>query len=164
FHNLRSSRQTELAEQFPSHVVCDWLGNSEDIARTHYLQTTNAHCTQAASGPTPDGGAESGARVAQNAAQHAHAASSGNSHASKENPDAAKVCATSGDTPRNAASSKGGWGGIRTPGSLSTTAVFKTAALNHSATHPFAGIISVIPALTFTTGGWPCPTTNGARP
>ena len=31
---------------------------------------------------------------------------------------------------------KGGWGGIRTPGSLSTTAVFKTAALNHSATHP----------------------------
>ena len=36
FHNLRSSRQTELAEQFPSHVVCDWLGNSEDIARKHY--------------------------------------------------------------------------------------------------------------------------------
>lgn len=41
FHNLRSSRQTELAEQFPSHVVCDWLGNSEDIARKHYFQTTD---------------------------------------------------------------------------------------------------------------------------
>jgi len=31
---------------------------------------------------------------------------------------------------------KCGWGGIRTPGGLSPTAVFKTAALDHSATHP----------------------------
>ncbi len=30
----------------------------------------------------------------------------------------------------------GGWGGIRTHGRLAPTAVFKTAALNHSATHP----------------------------
>ena len=30
----------------------------------------------------------------------------------------------------------GGRGGIRTHGGLSPTAVFKTAALNHSATHP----------------------------
>ena len=30
----------------------------------------------------------------------------------------------------------GGWGGIRTHGSLARTAVFKTAALNRSATHP----------------------------
>ena len=29
-----------------------------------------------------------------------------------------------------------GWGGIRTPGSLTTTPVFKTGALNRSATHP----------------------------
>jgi hypothetical protein len=29
-----------------------------------------------------------------------------------------------------------GWEGIRTPGGLSPTAVFKTAALDHSATHP----------------------------
>lgn len=31
----------------------------------------------------------------------------------------------------------GGWGQIRTHGGLSPSAVFKTAALNHSATHPF---------------------------
>lgn len=49
FHNLRSSRQTELAERFPSHVVCDWLGNSEDIARKHYFQTTEDHFARAAS-------------------------------------------------------------------------------------------------------------------
>ena len=30
----------------------------------------------------------------------------------------------------------GGWGGIRTHGTLARTAVFKTAAFNHSATHP----------------------------
>ncbi|TXT35294.1 MAG: integrase family protein [Planctomycetota bacterium] len=38
WHNLRASRQTELEERFPSHVVCQWLGNSEAIARKHYLQ------------------------------------------------------------------------------------------------------------------------------
>ena len=47
FHNLRSTRQTELAEKFPSHVVCDWLGNSEDIARKHYLQITDEHFQRA---------------------------------------------------------------------------------------------------------------------
>ena len=30
----------------------------------------------------------------------------------------------------------GGWGEIRTHGTRERTAVFKTAALNHSATHP----------------------------
>ena len=30
----------------------------------------------------------------------------------------------------------GGWGGIRTPGEPKPTPVFKTGALNHSATHP----------------------------
>jgi len=47
FHNLRSSRQTELAECFPSHVVCGWLGNSEDVARKHYFQTTDEHFDRA---------------------------------------------------------------------------------------------------------------------
>ena len=32
-----------LAEQFPSHVVCAWLGNSEVVAREHYLQVTDEH-------------------------------------------------------------------------------------------------------------------------
>ncbi len=33
---------------------------------------------------------------------------------------------------------RSGWGGIRTPGTVSRTAVFKTAALDHSATHPMS--------------------------
>jgi hypothetical protein len=30
----------------------------------------------------------------------------------------------------------GGWGGIRTPGGREPTPVFKTGAIDHSATHP----------------------------
>lgn len=52
FHSMRSTRQTELQESFPGHVVCSWLGNSEVIARKHYLQTTDAHFEQATRNPT----------------------------------------------------------------------------------------------------------------
>ena len=51
FHNLRASRQTELAECYPIHVVCAWLGNSTAIANEHYLQVTEAHYEQAAQIP-----------------------------------------------------------------------------------------------------------------
>jgi integrase len=47
FHNLRSTRQTELCEDFPTHVVCAWLGNTEDVALDHYLQVTDAHFERA---------------------------------------------------------------------------------------------------------------------
>lgn len=48
FHSLRSTRQTELQQKYPGYVVCSWLGNSEIIARKHYLQVTDAHFEQAA--------------------------------------------------------------------------------------------------------------------
>jgi integrase len=48
FHNLRSSRETELCERFPVHVVTAWLGNTPEIARKHYLQVTDEHFRQAA--------------------------------------------------------------------------------------------------------------------
>ena len=48
FQNLRSTRQTELAECWPEHVVCAWLGNSRLVAREHYLQVTDEHFRQAA--------------------------------------------------------------------------------------------------------------------
>ena len=38
FHNLRASRETELAENSPVHVVAAWLGNTPRIAMRHYLQ------------------------------------------------------------------------------------------------------------------------------
>jgi integrase len=53
FQNLRATRETELAEQFPIHVVCEWIGNNEAVAREHYLQTTEAHFERA-TGPRPE--------------------------------------------------------------------------------------------------------------
>jgi len=47
FQNLRATRETELAEEFPAHVVCQSIGNSEAVARKHYLQVTDAHFEQA---------------------------------------------------------------------------------------------------------------------
>lgn len=43
WHNLRASAQTDLANRFPAHVVCEWLGNSEAVAKEHYLQVTDGH-------------------------------------------------------------------------------------------------------------------------
>jgi integrase len=50
-HNLRSSRQTELEESFPSHVVCRWIGDSPQMARKHYLQVTEEHFQKAIQNP-----------------------------------------------------------------------------------------------------------------
>ncbi len=37
FHNLRATRQTELAQSTPLYIVCRWLGNSPSVADGHYL-------------------------------------------------------------------------------------------------------------------------------
>jgi len=42
FHNLRASRETELAGEYPIQVVCAWIGNSPTIAAKHYLTVTDA--------------------------------------------------------------------------------------------------------------------------
>jgi hypothetical protein len=43
FQNLRATRETELAETYPLHVVCAWIGNSPKVAADSYLQVTEAH-------------------------------------------------------------------------------------------------------------------------
>ena len=51
FQNLRSTRETELADDFPMHVVCQWIGNSQPIAAKHYLQVTDDHFSKAVRNP-----------------------------------------------------------------------------------------------------------------
>jgi integrase len=51
FQNCRSTRETELAERFPLHVVCAWLGNSPRVASKHYLQVTEGHFRKARGEP-----------------------------------------------------------------------------------------------------------------
>ena len=48
FQNLRATRETELAESYPMHVVCAWIGNTQAIAAKHYLQVTDEHFQKAA--------------------------------------------------------------------------------------------------------------------
>lgn len=52
FHNMRASRETELAKQHPIHVVTAWLGNTPKIALRHYLQVTEADYETATQNPT----------------------------------------------------------------------------------------------------------------
>ena len=81
FHNLRASRQTELENDFPSHVVCDWLGNSEAVARKHYLKTTENHF---ASAVAPKPGHQRG-REAQPGHQRGQKVAAGNESESQGN-------------------------------------------------------------------------------
>jgi len=54
FHNLRATRQTELASEFPIHVVCAWLGNSRAVAQEHYLQVTDSDFQRASAPATAE--------------------------------------------------------------------------------------------------------------
>ena len=47
FQNLRSTRETELTNEFPLHVVTAWIGNSQLVAAKHYLQVTDDHFSTA---------------------------------------------------------------------------------------------------------------------
>jgi integrase len=47
FQNLRSTRETELAEVFPLQAVTSWIGNSQLVASKHYLQLTDEHFNRA---------------------------------------------------------------------------------------------------------------------
>jgi integrase len=88
WHNLRASRQTELAATYPLHTVCAWIGNTKAIAAGHYLQVTDADWTRATGGTTGCGesGAKSGALSTQKAAQHPTAHDRGPSRESSETP------------------------------------------------------------------------------
>ncbi len=59
YQNLRSTRQTELANEWPMHKICAWLGNSPAVALKHYLQK-----------PTADDYRKAAGKAAQNPAQY----------------------------------------------------------------------------------------------
>jgi hypothetical protein len=70
FHNLRATRETELAERYPIHVVCAWIGNSAVVAQKHYLQVTEDHFAEATAGAS-EVATEVKEKAAQNPAQSA---------------------------------------------------------------------------------------------
>jgi integrase len=98
FQNCRATREIELCEKFPQHVVAKWMGHSESIANRHYLKVTEDHFRRAAKEPTGvvQKAVQSGAETERNAAQ-----------APPEKPANAALCddVDIKDTPK----------GIRTP-------------------------------------------------
>lgn len=88
FHNLRSSRETELLEEFPIHVVAMWMGHDAKVSLKHYAQTTDEHFERAVSG------AKSGALGAQNPAQQMMAGNSSDSQTEDVNKDGVAQVAT----------------------------------------------------------------------
>lgn len=93
-HNLRASRATELAADYPSHVAAAWLGHSTLVAQKHYWTVTDADFQRAAA----EGGAESGAQSAQNAAQPGRAENRGESGEGELTDNEYASCAISDDT------------------------------------------------------------------
>src|SRR5262245_16562579 len=95
FHNLRSSRETELLEEFPVHVVALWMGHDAKVSLKHYAQTTEDHFDRAA------GGAESGAPEAQEPAQQSAAKNRTEWKSSSENANGEAVTASQCDSLRH---------------------------------------------------------------
>jgi len=122
FQNLRSSRETELAAEHPIHVVTAWMGNTPRIAMKHYLQVTDADFDRAVQ-RAGESGAQSGARVAQNAAQPGRAANGGESQDEGATPLECAVFAASRETQLVATKELSGEDRIRTCGGLAPSRI-----------------------------------------
>ena len=99
FHNLRATRQTELAKNWPLHVVCSWVGNSQPVAMEHYLRVTDDDYERACSVSVRD------EKAAQNPGQYTHAGTRTTSQADLGESDKLRdckdlrICATSYGNP-----------------------------------------------------------------
>ncbi len=68
-HQLRASRATELATEFPAHVATAWCGHSKEIAEKHYWTVTEKDFEKALG--EEKGNAKSNAPTPENATQKA---------------------------------------------------------------------------------------------
>ena len=98
FNNLRASRETDLAREYPAHVLESWLGHSTKIASKHYLMVTDDDFNLATEG------AKSGAQEAQNQAQHPAAPSGTLWQKAAQLPGETTSCASESDSLRGDAS------------------------------------------------------------
>src|SRR5262249_37612095 len=69
FQNMRASRETELAQSFPLHVVTSWIGNTARVAAKQYLQVTDEDLAKATRlSESGQGGAQAAHKAAQSEA------------------------------------------------------------------------------------------------
>lgn len=122
FHAMRASRETELAKEYPIHVVTAWLGNTPRIALKHYLQVTDADFERAAE-VREKCGAESGAPSAQIAAQPERAAKGGESQQPSPTPVGCAIFAIPDESQLLTTKRLSGEDRIRTCGALSSSPI-----------------------------------------
>ena len=72
FNNLRASCETDLNENFPSHVVCEWIGHSPAVAATHYLTVRESDFERAVASGAAGGAVEVRNTVRSGAASRGH--------------------------------------------------------------------------------------------
>lgn len=90
FHSMRASRQTELEKEFPTHVVCAWIGNSVKVARESYLLITEDDYSKASSGPVRET-KPARARVKHETKPALHGARTEHAHSDSTNENTAKT-------------------------------------------------------------------------
>lgn len=154
FHAQRHTYTTIAAKHLPPRMARALARHSTPALTERYTHL-ELHDTGAATAQLPplipgggpqvehlratgtDGDSKRGESVALCVARKAAKRSNSvQSNAVEENEDNAPDNGASPFKTRGNASNTNGWGGIRTPGGLSPSAVFKTAAIVHSATHP----------------------------
>jgi integrase len=94
FHNLTASRETELMQTHPIHVVCEWLGNSRLIAQEHYLRVTETDF-EAATRIVKKNDAQDDARSAPNGIK----CDKGEAQEMPESPEKTRISGDSGGMP-----------------------------------------------------------------
>ncbi len=83
--NLRSSPETEPAQQFPIQTVTVWLGNTPKVALENQLQVRDEDFTRAIQDATPE-------KAAQNSAQLVSVFFRGGSHSMEAENEEPPVC------------------------------------------------------------------------
>ncbi|MBS0203888.1 MAG: hypothetical protein JSS49_13365 [Planctomycetes bacterium] len=69
FQNLRSSRETELAQEYSIHLVTAWLENTPKVAMEHYLQVRDEDFAKASGGHASTAAPNSAAQALQNSSE-----------------------------------------------------------------------------------------------
>ena len=114
FINLRSSCQTDFTQEFSEYIVNQWIGNSQAVARRHYLQVTEDHFARAAKhfsmGSTNS--VQLDRRAAHNPAQQAAAGSGMEMKSTSHSTSKHGTSSAPSVSLQNHAQSISGWGGI----------------------------------------------------
>jgi integrase len=99
FQNLRATRATELADEYPEHVAAEWMGHSRKVARKHYWHVTDAHFAKAAKPHVAvalDGGTNGGTVAAQTVAPTGHDSETTRRDTEGETPENCRELAEAG--------------------------------------------------------------------